>query len=68
MTYAEQQLGRAKQLCQCGRDAAAKDAACRAISNLLDLPVPDVAVAYESADEAIAAAESDVTRELIDNY
>lgn len=68
MNYAEQQLDRAKQLRQCGRESAAKDAACRAISNLLDLPVPDVAAAYESADEAIAAAESDVTREIIDNY
>lgn len=59
MTYAERQLARAKKYRQQGRDAAAKDAACRAISNTLDLPVPDVAASYGSADEAIAAAESD---------
>lgn len=68
MTYAERQLALAKQLRKCGRDAAAKDAACRASSNLLDLPMEDVTAAVGTADEAIAAAESDVTRELIDNY
>lgn len=66
-TYAERQLALAKQYRSQGNTAAAKDAACRASSNLLDLPMEDVTAAVENADEAIADAETDVTRELIDN-
>lgn len=64
-TYAERQLDLAKQYRAQGNATAAKDAACRASSNLLDLPMEDVTAAVESADEAINLAEMDVTRQLI---
>ena len=66
-TYAERQLELAKQYRAQGNESAAKDAACRASSNVLDLPVPDIADSVETADEAIELAEIDVTRQLIED-
>ena len=65
-TYAEVQLERAHQYRAQGHDAAAIDAACRATSNVLDLPVEVVAQGVTSADEAIEAADRDVLNELVD--
>ncbi|MGD1849289.1 MAG: hypothetical protein ACFCBU_01335 [Cyanophyceae cyanobacterium] len=66
-SYAEKQLALAKQHRDQGNESAARDAALRASSNVLDLPMDDVGAGVETADEAIELAERDVTREIIDN-
>lgn len=65
-TYAERQLERAHQYRAQGNEAAAIDAACRATSNVLDMPVEVVAQGVTSADEAIEAADRDVMGEIVD--
>ena len=64
-TYAERQLRLAKEYQSQGNDTAAKDAALRASSNALDLPMADVGAGVDTAADAIELANRDVFQQIL---